>query len=441
MNNFGKTLGKYAATAAVFGLVSGSVFTGITYGGSFLQKNSTSANNASSIDLGITQTTSKSGANPSSVSGIVDEVMPSIVAITNTSTVSYKSFMNNPNQYEAKSCGTGFIISQDKKYLYIATNNHVVAGANTLTVQFNDEASVDAEIQGTYSTNDLAIVKVKLSDIKKDTLSAIKVATIGDSDALSVGDSCIAIGNALGYGQSVTTGVISALNRSVSTQDESTGEAITNSNLIQTDAAINPGNSGGALLNSKGEVIGINSVKYSSTEVEGIGYAIPLSYAKNILESLIEKGSYTNENAACIGITGGDVSSDVASVYKMPEGVYISEITSGTGAEEAGLQQGDIITKFNGKKVKSMSELQASLSTCSAGDKVKITYSRQSGSGYEEHEVELTLSAASKFNSNNQNKKSTDMSDNNSDNNKPAPNSNEKDYRDALEDFFGNPFN
>lgn len=271
-----------------------------------------------------------------------------------------------------------------------------------MTVQFNDETTVSAETQGTYPSNDLAVVKVKTSDIDKDTLSAIKIATIEDSDSLEVGDSCIAIGNALGYGQSVTTGVISALNRSVTTEDETTGETITNSNLIQTDAAINPGNSGGALLNSSGKVIGINSVKYASTEVEGIGYAIPLSVAKPILESLIKSGSYTNDNAAYLGIEGRDVSSDIASVYNMPLGIYVNSVVSGSGAEKAGILQSDIITKFNGKDISSTTELQSYLASCSAGDTVKVVISRQNGNGYEEQELEVTLTKASANNSSTQ---------------------------------------
>ncbi|MEE1009317.1 MAG: trypsin-like peptidase domain-containing protein [Agathobacter sp.] len=404
MSNFGKSIGKYVATATVFGLVSGTVFTGVCYtGNKYLNNTSTPVSTESSSSSGNITTNSKSNSSSiSSVSDIVDEVMPSIVAITNTSTVNYQNFMGGRQQYESESCGTGVILSQDSDYLYIATNNHVVADANSLTVQFNDETTVSAETQGTYPSNDLAVVKVKTSDIDKDTLSAIKIATIEDSDSLEVGDSCIAIGNALGYGQSVTTGVISALNRSVTTEDETTGETITNSNLIQTDAAINPGNSGGALLNSSGKVIGINSVKYASTEVEGIGYAIPLSVAKPILESLIKSGSYTNDNAAYLGIEGRDVSSDIASVYNMPLGIYVNSVVSGSGAEKAGILQGDIITKFNGKDISSTTELQSYLASCSAGDTVKVVISRQNGNGYEEQELEVTLTKASANNSSTQ---------------------------------------
>ena len=225
------------------------------------------------------------------------------------------------------------------------------------------------------------------------TYSNIKIATIGDSESVAVGSPAIAIGNALGYGQSVTTGIVSALNRTVTTQDSQTGETVTNNKLIQTDAAINPGNSGGALLNENGEVIGINSVKYSSTEVEGIGYAIPMSVAKPIIESLIQDGKYTNENQAYLGIKGGDVSSEMVA-YGFPQGVYVSSVSAGSGAANAGLQEGDIITAVDSTKISSMTELQSALKSYKAGDKVTLTVARQSGRQYEESKVEVTLSSA-----------------------------------------------
>ena len=227
-------------------------------------------------------------------------------------------------------------------------------------------------------------------------MSAIKIATIGDSDSVSVGNEAIAIGNALGYGQTVTTGIVSALDRTVTTQDSTTGETTTNSHLIQTDAAINPGNSGGALLNAAGEVIGINSVKYSSTEVEGIGYAIPMSVAQPIIESLIQNGSYTNENAAYLGIKGGDVSAEMIA-YGFPAGVYVSSVINGSGAQAAGISEGDIITEVDGTKVTGMSDLKAALKSYSAGDKVTFTVARQNGSKYETSSVDVTLSAASQL--------------------------------------------
>ena len=309
---FGPFAAKTVAAALIFGLVGGGVFTGVSYIGTRAISNSStaSAKLTTTTSGGTKQTSSGDAKDLTDVSSIVDEVMPSIVAITNTGTVTYNSFFGKQSQ-QSQSCGSGIIVSEDDDYLYIATNNHVVADSEELTVQFDDDSVVKAEIRGTDPDDDLAVVRVKKADLGKDTYSNIKIATIGDSDSVAVGSSAIAIGNALGYGQSVTTGIVSALNRTVTTQDSQTGETVTNNKLIQTDAAINPGNSGGALLNENGEVIGINSVKYSSTEVEGIGYAIPMSVAKPIIESLIQDGKYTNENQAYLGIKGGDVSSEM----------------------------------------------------------------------------------------------------------------------------------
>ena len=317
--------------------------------------------------------------------------MPSIVAITNTGTVTYNSFFGKQSQ-QSQSCGSGIIVSEDDDYLYIATNNHVVADSEELTVQFDDDSVVKAEIRGTDPDDDLAVVRVKKADLGKDTYSNIKIATIGDSESVAVGSPAIAIGNALGYGQSVTTGIVSALNRTVTTQDSQTGETVTNNKLIQTDAAINPGNSGGALLNENGEVIGINSVKYSSTEVEGIGYAIPMSVAKPIIESLIQDGKYTNENQAYLGIKGGDVSSEMVATASHRCVCFIC--FSWFRCCKCRLTEGDIITAVDSTKISSMTELQSALKSYKAGDKVTLTVARQSGRQYEESKVEVTLSSA-----------------------------------------------
>ena len=324
------------------------------------------------------------------VSDIVDEVMPSIVAITNVSQTEYQSFWGQSKTYESTSCGSGIIVSQDKEYLYVATNNHVVEGANSLTVTFANDDTVSAEIKGTDPSTDLAVVKVALSSIKDDTMSAIKVATLGSSDTLKVGESCIAIGNALGYGQSVTTGVISALNREVSVSDSSSSTNYT-AELIQTDAAINPGNSGGALLNTAGEVIGINSVKYSDTSVEGIGYAIPMDTAKPIIEELITNEKVDESNSAYLGIAGVDVTSDVAKTYNMPTGVYVAQVMEGAAAEQAGIQKGDIITKFDGKDVTSKEELFSNMQYYAAGTTVDVVIERSSNGQYEEQTISVTL--------------------------------------------------
>lgn len=391
---FGPFAAKTVAAALIFGLVGGGVFTGVSYIGTKAISNpsTASAKLTTTTSGGTKQTSSGDAKDLTDVSSVVDEVMPSIVAITNTGTVTYNSFFGKKSQ-QAQSCGSGIIVSEDDDYLYIATNNHVVADSEELTVQFDDDSVVKAEIRGTDPDDDLAVVRVKKSDLGKDTYSNIKIATIGDSDSVAVGSPAIAIGNALGYGQSVTTGIVSALNRTVTTQDSQTGETVTNNNLIQTDAAINPGNSGGALLNENGEVIGINSVKYSSTDVEGIGYAIPMSVAKPIIESLIQDGKYTNENQAYLGIKGGDVSSEMVA-YGFPQGVYVSSVSAGSGAANAGLQEGDIITAVDSTKISSMTELQSALKSYKAGDKVTLTVARQSGRQYEESKVEVTLSSA-----------------------------------------------
>lgn len=406
-NGFGAKLAKCVAIALVFGLVAGAAFTGVSYfGGNALGINQSSdssdkssrsskdsdSSSSSSSDTAKTLATTSTGdaTDVTDVSGIVDAVMPSIVAITNTGIVQSQNFFGQSQSYESQSAGSGIIIQEDDTYLYIATNNHVVEGAESLTVQFCDDSTVSAEVKGTDASHDLAVVKVEKSAIDSDTLSAIKVATIGDSTALKVGQATIAIGNALGYGQSVTTGVVSALGRTVSTSDSSTGTTVTNDNLIQTDAAINPGNSGGALLNTNGEVIGINSVKYSDTSVEGIGYAIPMEDAQPIISQLITQEKVDESKQAYLGIQGYDVSSDVAKTYNMPQGVYVYQVLSGSAAEKAGLQQGDIITKFDGKTVGSMEELQETLSYYEAGQSVKITICSRADN-YQEQDIDITL--------------------------------------------------
>ena len=406
-NGFGTKLAKCVAIALVFGLVAGAAFTGVSYfGGNALGINQSSdssdkssggskdsgSSGSSSSDTAKTLAATSTGdaTDVTDVSGIVDAVMPSIVAITNTGVVQSQNFFGQSQSYESQSAGSGIIIQEDDTYLYIATNNHVVEGAESLTVQFCDDSTVSAEVKGTDASHDLAVVKVEKSAIDSDTLSAIKVATIGDSTALKVGQATIAIGNALGYGQSVTTGVVSALGRTVSTSDSSTGTTVTNDNLIQTDAAINPGNSGGALLNTNGEVIGINSVKYSDTSVEGIGYAIPMEDAQPIITQLITQEKVDESKQAYLGIQGYDVSSDVAKTYNMPQGVYVYQVLSGSAAEKAGLQQGDIITKFDGKTVGSMEELQETLSYYEAGQSVKITICSRANN-YQEQDLDITL--------------------------------------------------
>ena len=350
-----------------------------------------SKNALTKADSKVEATSTSSNYVATDVSDIVSSVMPSIVAITNVSETEYQSFWGGmPQTYESTSCGSGIIVSQDDNYLYIATNNHVVNGANSLTVTFNDESTVSAEVKGTVPSTDLAVIRVALSSIESDTMNNIKVATLGDSDSLKVGNSCIAIGNALGYGQSVTVGYISALNRQVSVSDSESDTSYT-ADLIQTDAAINPGNSGGALLSANGEVIGINSVKYSDTSVEGIGYAIPINTAAPIINDLITKEKVDESDSAYLGITGVDVTDDVAKTYNMPSGVYVAQVTGGSAAEQAGIQKGDIITEFDGKLIGSMEELSSTMEYYKAGTTVDVKIERSTNGEYQEQTISVTL--------------------------------------------------
>ena len=395
-NGLGMKLAKCAALAAVFGLVAGGVFVGTGYLGMTKLGVTKSGSDSKSVTVestkiaGTATSTESTEVGAIDVSGIVDEVMPSIVAITNMTEAQYRNFFGQVQNYESESAGSGIIIGQDNDYLYIVTNNHVVAGATSLTVCFVDDQTVTAEVKGTDSNSDLAVVAVKISDISGDTMKNIKVATMGDSDSVKVGESAIAIGNALGYGQSVTTGVISALDREVTLQDESTGSTTTNA-LIQTDAAINPGNSGGALLNLQGEVIGINSAKYSDTAVEGMGYAIPIATAKPIIDDLIQRETVDEAESAYLGIAGADITEDVSKTYNMPRGIYVTKVVENSAADEAGIQKGDILTAFDGKKVSSMEGMQEMLRYYKAGEKIKVTVQQANNGQYEEKELEVTL--------------------------------------------------
>lgn len=399
---FGVKLAKCAALALVFGLVSGVVFEGVHFASSTLigaSEENVSAQGSvltqSSADGGIKSTATSTTYVATDVSDIVEEVMPSIVAITNVSMAEYQSIWGGRQTYEVPSCGSGIIVSQSDEYLYVVTNNHVVDGANSLTVTFCDDSTVSAEVRGTDPSTDLAVIQVAISSIDEETLSGIKVATLGNSDELKVGEASIAIGNALGYGQSVTTGCISALDREVTVSDSSSNTNYT-AELIQTDAAINPGNSGGALLNAAGEVIGINSVKYSDTDVEGIGYAIPISTASPIIEDLITKEKVDESDSAFLGIAGVDVTSDVATTYNMPTGVYVAQVTEGSAAEQAGIRMGDIITTFDGREIKSMEELSTRMQYYKAGDTVEVTIKRASEGVYVEQTISVTLGKKNK---------------------------------------------
>ena len=386
----GKKAAGVVAAAVVFGLVAGVVFQGVRYGSDkMLNKNSatteasadaTTENNAPQLK----QASSDATNTVYDVATVAQKVMPSIVSITGTYVTTYDYWFNSYQQ-ESTGAGSGIIIGKDDQYLYLATNYHVVQNAKSLSVTFVNDKSADATVKGYVENNDIAVVTVKLADISDDTLKEIKEIQVGSSDDLSVGDPCVAIGNALGYGQSVTSGWISALNRNISTDDG------TSSGLIQTDAAINPGNSGGALLNTAGEVIGINSVKYSDTSVEGIGYAIPMDTAKPIIEELITNEKVDESNSAYLGIAGVDVTSDVAKTYNMPTGVYVAQVMEGAAAEQAGIQKGDIITKFDGKDVTSMEKLSYNMQYYAAGTTVDVVIERSSNGQYEEQTISVTL--------------------------------------------------
>lgn len=393
-NNFLGKLTKCAALALAFGIVGGTAFSGVGYvmDNYIMQTEEKDGEKERAETEKIQPIRTSAKVVSSDISGIVEETMPSVVAITGMTQQEMMSFFGRGRTIESESSGSGILIDKDENYLYIATNNHVVESTTALTVQFSDETTAPATVRGVAPSNDLAVVQVALSDLTQETLNAIKVATMGDSDELSVGDAAIAIGNALGYGQSVTTGVISALEREVTFQDEMTGQAISN-RLIQTDAAINPGNSGGALINAKGEVIGINSSKYSDTDVEGMGFAIPTATAGPILNDLIENGKTTNTGNPYLGIYGVDVTEEVSGQYNMPNGVYVAQVVEGSGAHQAGIIAGNIISKIDGEEVKSMDELKSCIGGYKVGDTVEITALIINNGSYIEKEVPVTLTA------------------------------------------------
>lgn len=388
-----------AGFAILFGVVSSAVFLASSLIGSRilgLQNLGVSSSASSDKISNGTSLSTSSSVVTSDVSAVVEKVMPSIVSITSMSVEEVQSFFGGTYQQESQGAGTGIIIGKNDTELLIVTNNHVVAGSDTLTVTFVDESSVEANIKGTDAGYDVAVISVPLDSISSDTMSEISVATLGDSTKLQVGEPAIAIGNALGYGQSVTTGVISALDRSVSTTNAQTGETQeSGAKLIQTDAAINEGNSGGALVNVNGEVIGINSAKLIGDSVEGIGYAIPISDVSDLIQNLMNQETKTKvaeDQRGMIGITGISVSDAFSQQIDMPSGVYVTEVTSGGGADKAGMTKGCIITGINGSSVDSMEALQSQLEYYAKGEKVTLTIQiPQTNGEYEESTLEVTL--------------------------------------------------
>ena len=389
-NGMGKKAAKLVASAAVFGLVAGACFVGVSVAKDKLYPSTADRIETTSGTTSAKSETSSSGSSSSSsnVASVVNEVMPSVVSIT--STIQSSNYYGFGTQ-ESEGAGSGFIVAKTKDNLMIATNNHVVSDATSLTVGFVDDTTAKATVVGTDSSADLAVISVKIKDIKDSTASKIKVATLGSSDDLKVGEEVVALGNALGYGQSVTTGVVSAKNREVSLTDGTM-------NLLQTDAAINPGNSGGVLINMDGQVVGINNAKLEDTSVEGMGYAIPITTAKTILTDLMNANSVSTKDAAFLGVVGRDINESYSSALGIPSGIYVSQVVSGSPAEKAGISAGDVITKFEGNNVSTMSGLKEKLALKKANTKVKITFKRANQSGtYEEKTVTVTLGKKSDF--------------------------------------------
>ena len=385
---------KFAAMALAFGVLASTAFQGSNYlynkanGGTVTATDKAELNIASAVSSSSTDAAGTDTDSSASVSAIAEAAMPSLVAITNKSVQEMQSMFGQTQAYESESSGSGIIIGKTDTELLMVTNNHVVSGAQNLSVGFVDESVAEAAVKGTDADHDIAVIAVKLSDLSEDTLSAIKVIEIGSSSNLEVGEQVVAIGNALGYGQSVTTGIVSALNREVTIDN-------TANTLIQTDAAINPGNSGGALLNMSGQLVGINSAKYSDTSVEGMGYAIPVDDVVDIIENLMNRQVRTEKAAegerGFLGISGQDVTSEVSQAYDMPKGVYITSVETGSAAEQVGLQKGDIITKFDGTSVSALADLKEQLAYYKTGEQVEITYSTRENGQYAEKTATVTL--------------------------------------------------
>lgn len=409
---------KFVAAAVLFGVIAGGVMIGLGYYGYDFYKDSTDKNvsrtktstsvNADVMEETETETnvnTSEDGDNKTTggkvtitdVSDIVDEVMPSVVAITSTEIIQsagndfwsyfYGNGSGSGQQYESQGAGSGIIVGESDTELLIVTNQHVVSDADSLSVQFVDGKSVEATVRGENEKQDIAVISIPLNKIDKETIDAIKIATLGDSGKVKVGEGAIAIGNALGYGQSVTTGVISALDRTITVDNNER-------TVLQTDAAINPGNSGGALLNMKGEVIGINVAKSVENYSEGMGYTIPISLVKDLIDDMMSKevkDKVSEEEKGYLNIRGKDVTQELSEMYDIPEGIYIMEIMEGGAAQKAGLSKYDVITEIDGDTVSSMEELQEALSYYKKGEKVKLVVETLKGNEYTEREIEVEL--------------------------------------------------
>ncbi len=385
----GMSIPRVIACAIVFGVVAAACFFGVETGLSKLTGQDDDIAQVDAGDSGISLTTvSGSSVSVADVSGIVESVMPSIVAITEKSTET--SYFGQT--YSSEGAGSGFIVKQDDDQLLIVTNNHVVADADEITVTFNDDEVADATVKGTSESNDLAVLTVSLDSLKDSTKDSIKVASLGSSDDAKVGQMVIAIGNALGYGQSVTVGYLSAKDREISTSDDD--GTTTTQVLLQTDAAINPGNSGGALIDTNGNVIGINSSKYFSygdTTVEGMGYAIPMSDAVTVINELMDREVLQDDEKGYLGITGRTISETVSEAYGIPVGVYVSVVSDTGAAYKAGIKQGDVIVAIDGTTVETIEEVQSIVNNTKSGTKITVTIERSNDGEYEEKDIDVTL--------------------------------------------------
>lgn len=375
--------------AAVFGLVGGMTFEGVNFAANKLTGNTAAIEESASSEkqenkVAATTTTSSGTDTDSGVSSVAVNVLPSIVAIDVTIQSSTSDVFGRSYSQEQQGSGSGIIVAQDDENIYIATNNHVVADASNVSVKFHDDSVYTATVKGTDTDSDLAVVEIAAKDLSDETLGNIKVATLGDSDEVKIGEQAIAIGNALGYGTSVTVGYISAVDREVASED-------VNMKLLQTDAAINPGNSGGALVDAQGKVIGINSAKYSDTDVEGMGFAIPISTAVPIINDIVKAQTVPEDQQAYLGIMGIDVSSELSQYYNLPEGIYVKEVSDDSPAGEGGIKASDVIVSFNGKDTTTMESLQEKLERCKAGDKVEVVVKRADDGEYKEVKLTVTL--------------------------------------------------
>lgn len=439
---------KKAGTAALVGIVAGAAFCGVVFGANKLGivKVPATTESGKNGSISATVTTADSSATtPNDLTAVVNKCMPSIVSINSTITETTNSFFGSYSKDETGS-GSGIILKKSEDEILIVTNNHVIEGAKKIAVGFygteSEEDMVEATVKGTDSTKDLAVVLVKTKDVPEKILSSISAAKIGSSDDMKVGQMVIAIGNALGYGQSMTVGYVSAKDRTVQVDDQNSMQ------LLQTDAAINPGNSGGALLNADGEVVGINSAKYADTEVEGMGFAIPISDATTVINDLMDREVLKEEEKGYLGVAGSNITSEVQQQYpNMPIGFYVSELSKDGAAEKAGIMVGDVIVGVNGEEIKTGDALAEKVNSYKIGTKITVTVKRYESGKYKKQDIKVTLMAKSDMSISQDTTQGNDSSSNSeSDNNSssgqqtnPYGNSGDQDsMNEFYQYFFGN---